>query len=65
MGNEKKTSYDNDTGNAYRWIQNIENAMNNDLHNKELKRTESVMLSDPPCKDYNARFTPVTLKALF
>ena len=43
----------------------IENAMNNDLHNKELKRTESVMLSDPPCKDYNARFTTVTLKALF
>ena len=65
MGNEKKTSYDNATGNDYRWIQNIENAMNNDLHNKELKRTVSVMLCDPPCKDFNARFTTVPLKALF
>jgi len=43
-----RTSYDNAKQNGYRWIQNIENAMNNDLNNKELKKTVSVMLSDPP-----------------
>ena len=29
-----------------------------------LKRTVSVTSSDPPCKDDNARFTTVPLKAL-
>ena len=60
-----RTSYDNAKQNGYRWIQNIENAMNNDLNNKELKKTVSVMLSDPPCKNYNARFTTVPKKSLF